>query len=291
MTRRSLLFTPGDRPALLWKAVDAGADVVCFDLEDAVAPSRKDEARAAVRAVLADPTFDPDAEVCVRLTNDPATDLDAIVHSESVDDPAGDAGRVRLDAVMLPKVEAPKRIETVAAMCAERGIDVVVLALIETAAGVLSAPDVAEAEPTDALLFGAEDLAADLGATRTAEGTEVLYARERVVVAASAADVDAIDTVYTDFDDEAGLREEAAFATTLGYDGKMAIHPDQVPIINDAYTPDPGRVEWAAAVIEARDDAADDDRVVFEVDGEMIDAPLIAQAERVLERARAAGIR
>ncbi len=291
MTRRSLLFTPADRPALLWKAVDAGADVVCFDLEDAVAPNRKDEAREAVRAVLADPAFDPDAEVCVRLTNDPAADLDAIVHSESADDPTGGAERIRLDAVMLPKVEAPKRIETVDAMCAERGIDVAVLALIETAAGVLSAPDVAEAEPTDALLFGAEDLAADLGATRTAEGTEVLYARERAVVAASAADVDAIDTVYTDFDDAAGLREEAAFAATLGYDGKMAIHPDQVPIINDAYTPDPERIEWAAAVMEARDAAADDDRAVFEVDGEMIDAPLIAQAERVLERARAAGIR
>ncbi len=315
MTRRSLLFTPGDRPTLLWKAVGAGADVVCFDLEDAVAPSRKDEAREAVHAVLTDPEFDPDAEVSVRLTNDPAADLDALVHTASEDVPPSDDARspangddrspangddrspangddqLRLDAVMLPKVEAPKRVETVAAMCAERDLDVVVLALIETAAGVLSAPDIADAEPTDALLFGAEDLAADLGATRTTEGTEVLYARERVVVAASAAGIDAIDTVYTDFEDEAGLREEAGFAATLGYEGKMAIHPAQVPIINEAYTPDPDRIEWAEAVLEARNAAADDDRAVFEVDGEMIDAPLIAQAERVIERARAAGLR
>ncbi len=299
MTRRSLLFTPGDRPTLLWKAVGAGADVVCFDLEDAVAPSRKDEAREAVHAVLTDSEFDPDAEVSVRLTNDPAADLDALVHTASEDVPPSDDARspangddqLRLDAVMLPKVEAPKRVETVAAMCAERDLDVVVLALIETAAGVLSAPDIADAEPTDALLFGAEDLAADLGATRTTEGTEVLYARERVVVAASAAGIDAIDTVYTDFEDEAGLREEAGFAATLGYEGKMAIHPAQVPIINEAYTPDPDRIEWAEAVLEARNAAADDDRAVFEVDGEMIDAPLIAQAERVIERARAAGLR
>ncbi|SNR22966.1 HpcH/HpaI aldolase/citrate lyase family protein [Halorubrum vacuolatum] len=306
MTRRSLLFTPGDRPKLLWKAADAGADVVCFDLEDAVAPGRKAEARETVREVLADPGFTTDAEVCVRLTAEPADDLDALVGGspgagedagssgageDAGSSGAGEDGGIRLDAVMLPKVETAKRIETVAAMCAERGLDVVVLALIETAAGVLSAPDIADAGPTDALLFGAEDLAADLGATRTAEGTEVLYARERVVVAASAAGIDAIDTVYTDFEDTDGLREETAFAATLGYDGKLAIHPAQVPVINDAYTPTAERVAWAEAVIEARDDAADDDRAVFEVDGEMIDAPLIAQAERILDRAQAAGIR
>ncbi len=288
MTRRSLLFTPGDRPRLLRKAADSGADVICFDLEDAVAPGRKDEAREAVREVLTDPTFVTDAEVCVRLTADPAADLDAMVEGVSE---AGTDGGIRLDAVMLPKVETAKRVETVAGMCAERDLEIGILALIETAAGVLTAPAIAEADPTDALLFGAEDLAADLGATRTAEGTEVLYARERVVVAASAAGVDAIDTVYTDFDDPEGLREETTFAATLGYDGKMAIHPGQVPVINAAYTPDPERVAWAEAVIEARDEAAVEDRGVFEVDGEMIDAPLIAQAERILERAHAADVR
>ncbi|MWV64954.1 CoA ester lyase [Halorubrum sp. JWXQ-INN 858] len=282
MTRRSLLFTPGDRPELLWKAAGSDADVLCFDLEDAVAPDRKAEARAAVADVLADPDFDPDAEVSVRLTaGETAADLDALVTD----------GPVRLDAVMLPKVETGKRVETVAAMCAERDFDVAVLALIETAEGVLSAREVAGAEPADAVLFGAEDLAADIGATRTAGGTEVLYAREHVVIAASAAGVDAIDTVYTDFSDEGGLREEAAFAVELGYDGKMAIHPAQVPVINDAYTPAPERIEWAESVLDARDAAAADGRGVFQVDGEMIDAPLIAQAERVLERARAAGQR
>ncbi|GAB6878018.1 CoA ester lyase [Halorubrum gandharaense] len=282
MTRRSLLFSPGDRPELMRKAPGSDADVLCFDLEDAVAPGRKPEAREAVRTVLTDPEFDPDAEVTVRLTTtEPAADLDALVGNHDL----------RLDAVVLPKVETAKRVETTAAMCAERDLDVAVLALVETAAGVQAAPAIADADPTDALLFGAEDFAADVGAVRTEEGTEVLYARERIVTAAAAAGIDAIDTVYTDFGDEAGLREDTEFAVTLGYDGKLAIHPAQVPVINEAYTPAPERIEWAEAVLGARDEADAEGRGVFEVDGEMIDAPLIAQAERVMARAEAAGLR
>ena len=267
------------------KAPDAGADVICFDLEDAVAPDRKTEARESVGTVLADTDFDPDAEVCVRLTaTEPAADLDALAESRArsaadhhVDPP--------LDAVMLPKVESPDRVERAASLCADRGLDLAVFALVETAGGVLSAESIAAAPATDALVFGAEDLAADVGATRTDEGTEVLYAREHVVLAAGAADVDAIDTVYTDFSDTDGLRDEAAFALTLGYDGKLAIHPAQVAPINAAFTPDPDEVEWAEAVLDARDAADRAGRAVFEVDGEMIDAPLIAQAERIVERA------
>jgi citrate lyase subunit beta/citryl-CoA lyase len=286
MARRSLLFSPGDSPDLMRKAPGAGADVICFDLEDAVAPGRKDEARAAVGEVLSDPSFDPDAEVCVRLTAEsPAADLDGVLGGDGEDGAGDGTDAVRLDAVMLPKVEAADRVERVAALCAERGRDLAVFALVETAAGVLSAQSIAAADATDALVFGAEDLAADVGATRTDEGTEVLYAREHVVLAASAADVDAIDTVFTDFSDETGLREDAAFARRLGYDGKLAIHPAQVGPITEAFTPDPADVEWAAAVLDARDEAEREGKAVFQVDGEMIDAPLIAQAERILDRA------
>ncbi|WP_435093794.1 HpcH/HpaI aldolase/citrate lyase family protein [Halorubrum sp. N11] len=296
MARRSLLFSPGDRPDLMRKAPGAGADVICFDLEDAVAPARKAEARENVRAVLVDPDFDPHAEVCVRLTaSDPMIDLDALVGTDAEHGVTDDGGHpeadrhadLRLDAVMLPKVESPERIEEVAARCVDRGLDPAVFALLETAGGILSAESIAAASATDAVVFGAEDLAADVGATRTDEGTEVLYAREHVVLAAGAADVDAIDTVYTDFSDLEGLREEAAFALTLGYDGKLAIHPAQVDPINAAFTPDPEEVEWAEEVLNARDAADREERAVFEVDGEMIDAPLIAQAERTVERAAA----
>ena len=284
MARRSLLFAPGDRPELMRKASDTGADVLCFDLEDAVAPNRKDEARESVREVLTDAAFDPDAEVCVRLTaEEPATDLDALVASSREPE-----STLRLDAVMLPKVESPGRVAEAASLCADRGLDPAVFALVETADGVLSARAIAGAGPTDAVVFGAEDLAADVGATRTAGGTEILYAREHVVLAASAAGVDAIDTVYTDFSDTEGLREDAEFALTLGYDGKIAIHPAQVDPINEAFTPDGDEIEWAEAVLDARDEARRNDRAVFQVDGEMIDAPLIAQAERILARAAAA---
>ena len=293
MVRRSLLFSPGDRPELMRKAPGTGADVICFDLEDAVAPGRKDEARAAVREVLVDPDFDPDAEVCVRLTaTAPAADLDALVGAtaSAVATSDGADPSLRLDAVMLPKVEDPERVERAAALCADCGLDPAVFALVETAGGVLSAASIAGADATDAVAFGAEDLAADLGATRTDEGTEVLYAREHVVLAASAADVDALDTVYTDFSDAEGLREETAFARTLGYDGKLAIHPSQVDPINEAFTPDADEIEWASRVLDARDEADREDRGVFAVGGEMIDAPLIARAERIVERAAAAGL-
>jgi len=191
---------------------------------------------------------------------------------------------------MLPKVGDADTVERHASMLGERDLEVAVFVLIETAAGVLRAEGIAAADPTDAVLFGAEDLAADLGATRTDAGTEVLYAREHVVLAASAAGVDAVDTVFTDFEDEAGLAEETRFALELGYDGKIAIHPAQVPVINEAFTPDRERVEWARRVLAAREAADEAGRGVFEVDGEMIDAPLIARAERIAERAAAAGI-
>jgi citrate lyase subunit beta/citryl-CoA lyase len=118
----------------------------------------------------------------------------------------------------------------------------------------------------------------------------VLHAREHVVLAASAAGVDAIDTVYTDFEDEEGLRAETAFARDLGYDGKLAIHPAQVAPINEAFTPDSERIEWAKRVLAAREEARTEGQGVFAVDGEMIDAPLVAQAERIRERARAADV-
>jgi len=285
MVRRSVLFSPGDRPELMRKAPGTGADVVVFDLEDAVAPARRSEARDAVRSVLAD--LDADCEVCVRVQppgRGASDDLDAVLGG-------GDGQRgsdARPDALVLPKAEGAEDVDDLSDLAAERDADLPVLALVETAAGVLHAEETAAAGPTDALIFGAEDLAADVGATRTEEGTEVLHAREHVVLAASAAGVDAIDTLHTDFEDEAGLREDTAFALELGYDGKLAIHPTQVGPINETFTPDPERVEWAERVVAARDDAEAEGRGVFAVDGEMIDAPLVAQAERVLERARAA---
>lgn len=273
MARRSVLFSPGDSPELLRKAPQTDADVLVFDLEDAVVPGRKAEARSAVAEVLSDPDFDPAAEVLVRVNagEAAAADLDAL--------PAD----ARVDGVVVPKVSGVSDVVRVERLSGSR--DLPIFALIETATGVLSAATVAETDGVSALIFGAEDLAADLGAERTAEGTEVLYARQHVLLSARAAHVDAIDTVYTDYGDADGLREDAAFARRLGYDGKLAIHPSQVQIINEAYTPDADRVAWARRVLAAREEAETAGRGVFSVDGEMIDAPLVAQAERIVARA------
>lgn len=272
MVRRSVMFTPGDRSEMLRKAPGSGADVVVFDLEDAVAPERKAEAREAITEVLSDPDFEPDCEVCVRVNPEFDEDLAMLEH-------------VRPDSLMLPKATDASVVTGLDEAVREYGDPLAVLALIENAAGVLAAPEIAASDATDALVFGAEDLSADIGATRTADGTEVLYARERVVIAASAAGCEAIDTVYTDIEDLEGLAEETRFAIGLGYDGKMAIHPGQVKPINEAFRPDREDIEWADRVLDARERAEREGRGVFRVDGEMIDAPLIAQAERIHERA------
>ncbi len=281
MARRSVLFSPGDNPELLYKAAETDADTIVFDLEDAVAPSRKDEARAAVSDVLSDSSFDPECEVCVRLNADLATaarDAEAIT-----------GGDPRLDSVMVPKAESRDDVERVHDLIASDGGDPPIIALCESAAGVLSADEIAAAGPVDAVAFGAEDLSADIGATRTEEGTEVSHARQHVVLAAGAAGVDAIDTLVTDIEAADRLAADTEFARGLGYDGKMAIHPAQVPIINDAFTPPPEEVEWARKVLEAAEAAEQDGRGVFRVDDEMIDAPLIARAETIVDRYRASG--
>jgi citrate lyase subunit beta/citryl-CoA lyase len=280
MARRSVLFSPADQPALMHKAPNAGADTVVFDLEDAVAPGRKAEAREAVNDVLTDPGFDPDCEVCLRVNADPAT-ADADLETAL-------AGAPRLDAVMVPKAESAAGVREMDELVREHGYDIPVFALCESAAGVLNAQEIAATPAVDAVAFGAEDLSADIGATRTESGEEVSYARQHVVLAAGAADIDAIDTVFTDIEATDRLAEETAFAAQLGYDGKMAIHPGQVPVINEAFTPGEGDVEWAERVLEAREAADAEERGVFRVDGEMIDAPLIARAERIIERHRAA---
>lgn len=252
------------------KAPESDADVVVFDLEDAVGPENKPAGREAVAEVVTDPAFDPDCAVCVRVTDDARQDLGFLLD-----------GSVRLDLLMLPKTETAADVTEIAALLSEFGVDIPVCALCETAQGILNAPEIAAAEPTAAIAFGAEDLAADIGANRTEEGTEVLYARERVVLAASAAGVDAIDTVFTAIDDTDGLAAATETARDLGYGGKMAIHPAQVPVINDAFTPSNEQIEWARDVLDAREAH---DGGVFRVDDEMIDAPLIARAEDILER-------
>ena len=279
MPRRSVLFSPADQPALMQKAPGSGADTVVFDLEDAVAPGRKAEARESVNGVLTDPKFGPECEVCLRVNPTPNVADEDIAVALS--------GDPRIDSVMVPKADSAASVREMDELLDEHGYDLPLIALCESAAGVLHAEEIAATPAVDAVAFGAEDLSADIGATRTESGDEVSHARQHVVLAASTARIDAIDTVFTDIEATERLAEETRFAGQLGYDGKMAIHPAQVSVINEAFTPDSDEVEWAERVLEARDEADAEGRGVFRVDDEMIDAPLIARAERIMERHRA----
>lgn len=273
MARRSVLFTPGDQPRKLQKARDSDADVVVYDLEDAVVPDHKEMAREAVRDAIA--AVEPSCELCVRVNpvdDGASSDLHTVLE-----------GGIP-DSVMLPKVPDGDAVETLARMLGERDAEVPILALVESAVGVLHAEGIAAADATDGVLFGAEDLAGDVGATRTETGTEVGHARQHTLLAARAAGVDAIDTHYPAFDDDQGLQVAAREARRLGYDGKMAIHPAQVPLINAAFSPEEEEIEWARDILAANEAASDRDSGVFVVDGEMVDAPQVRQAERILAR-------
>jgi citrate lyase beta subunit len=161
---------------------------------------------------------------------------------------------------------------------------------VETAKGILNLKEIAESDRRlEAIIFGAEDYAASIGATRTRDATEVLYARSAVVTACAANDLQAIDMVYIDFRDIEGLRLEAQQGAGLGFNGKQIIHPNQVAPVQEAFTPSAEAIEYAQRVVEAFTSSQKEGRGAFALDGKMIDMPLLKNAQKVLERAKAAG--
>jgi len=219
-------------------------------------PDRKDVARETVRDAVAD--LDVDCELVVRVNpidHGATLDLDVVLQRRAP------------DSVMLPKTSGPDEVRMLFRKLRNRNAPLPVIALVESAEGVLGATDIATAAPTSALVFGAEDLAGNIGATRSAQGSELSYARQHVVLAGRAAGVDLIDTHYPRYEDHEGLRDDARRGCHLGYDGKLAIHPAQIDVIHDAFRPDPERVEWARTIMTAKRDADAEDRGVFVVEG------------------------
>ncbi|MDQ7829221.1 MAG: CoA ester lyase [Armatimonadota bacterium] len=282
---RSMLFVPGDQPRMLARARQVSADAVILDLEDAVAAADKPRARALVAQALAE-GFPASTAVCVR-PNSRGTglleeDLRAVLH------PA-------LWGVVVPKVADAAEVvaldEWLTAHEPAAGLDpgtVRLLVLIETPRAVLDAVAIAQATPrVTALLLGADDLAAAMGIRRTPTNAEVAYPRAHVAVAAHAGGVEAIDMVYTAVRDTDGFRAEAEAGRLLGYTGKQCIHPTQVEVANAVFTPSPEEVAWAMRVVEAYATAP---RGTIVLDGRMVDAPIVAQAQRLLERARGAAV-
>jgi len=282
--RRSLLFVPGADPRKLERAREAGADTVIFDLEDAVAPPQKAEARAHVAAALRAGGFGA-AEMAVRI-NAPGTagceaDLEAVVESGA-------------QAIMIPKAERVEEVvrvvETLRRL--ERGrAGTKVLLLVESPLGVAEALAIGRcASGIEALCFGHADFALQLGLPDADPSQGIIHhARCTLVIAAKACGLAPIDTVHLAVKDEAGFREAAQRGILLGFEGKLCLHPRQVEIANAVYTPGPAQIDYARRVIAAWEDARASERGVFTLDGKMIDAPLVAVQQRLLERARRAG--
>jgi len=272
---RSVLFVPGTRPDRFAKAFSSGADAVVLDLEDAVEAGRKAEARELVGKFVASLGPDTKPSVLVRINAPVSPWID-----DDVDWIRGLHGFV--DAIVLPKVEIAAAIDGVADATPDRRV----IPLIETARGVLNVSEIVAAEAEiPAVLFGAEDLTAELGIPRTLQGDELLYARSAVVLAAATIEAEPIDAVWVDLANPDALRQDATRAKALGFRGKMAIHPEQVGIINEVFSPTPGEIAAARELVEANDRAREAGEGVFRFGDSMVDAPVIKRAKRILDLA------
>ncbi|HEX4218892.1 MAG TPA: CoA ester lyase [Acidimicrobiales bacterium] len=261
---RSMLFVPGNRADLATKAARSAPDVIVLDLEDAVPPAAKAQARATVREAAAEDTGVP---LCVRV-NPPTT-------SWFLDDVA--ALPEGLLAVVVPKLESAAQLADVAEALGGRSV----VAGLETVRGVADARDVLH-PPVVACYFGAEDYVADLGGIRTDGNDEVAYPRSYVAMAARMAAIPALDMVTLDFGHDDRFVGESLQARALGYAGKLCIHPAQVKLANEAFRPSAEEVDWASRLLAAFD-AAGGMTIAFE--GTMVDEVVAARATAILAAA------
>ncbi|MCW5877485.1 MAG: CoA ester lyase [Anaerolineales bacterium] len=281
--RRALLYVPASDWHKLQKAATLGADCVCLDLEDGVAPNMKAEARQLALRALQELDFGR-SERLVRLNGAEsglqAEDLAATLPG-------------RPDGLVLPKVSHPEQLRQISQQIVQHEAaqgwpagSLALLAQIESALGLVNAREIASGEPRlQALIFGAEDYASDLGAKRSTEGREVAYARSAVVTFAAAYGLQAIDMLWVDFRDGEGLARLAAEGAGLGYSGMQIIHPSQIEPVQNAFTPSTEELAAARRVVEAYEANIAEGRGAFALDGKMVDMPIVKAAQRVLARA------
>jgi citrate lyase subunit beta/citryl-CoA lyase len=259
MDPATLLFVPGDRPDRFDKAVAAGADLVVVDLEDAVAPEAKDAARDHVVGWLAGGGR---AAVRVNAPGDPAHDADV-----------GALAPYPVP-VMVPKAEDPAAL---AGLSTRLHDETRLLALVETAVGVLAAPELAVVAGVDRLVLGTYDLAAQLGVSPD-DRDAMAGARHALVLASAAAGLaPPVDGVTGDVGDDDRLRDDLAYAVRLGFGGKLCVHPRQVPVARESFLPSADAVAWARRVVEAADGSG-----AVLLDGAMVDKPVVDRARRIL---------
>ncbi len=269
--RRSFIFAPAMRPELYPKALASGADIVCVELEDGVAPKDKDVARQNVLALFAKPQADDGVERMVRInclrTAVGLNDVQAILDTNSPP-----------PALMLPKVVSPEEVIWLDDLLTEAEKDIRIHIIIEMNEGLEAAFDIAHSsDRIDSLLFGGVDMAADLRCKNAWE--PLLYARSRVVHAAASAGIDVIDVPYLDLEDMSGMSREAGLAKDLGFSGKGAIHPKQIAELNRIFTPSDDEIARAKKVISAFEEA---DTGLVVVDGKLIEKPVIREMQRIL---------
>jgi (S)-citramalyl-CoA lyase len=269
---RSLLFVPGSRPDRYEKALASGADLVCVDLEDAVAPADKDAARRSVLELVQGATWRADSSA---LRVNPART------EAGGDDLASLASLPAAEplTVVVPKADGPADVERVRDALAAGGREVSLVAMVETARGLEDAADLAGVPGVSALFLGAVDLAAELGCAL--EWDALLYARSRLVHAAALGGVGVIDVPYLGLDDTAAVGAEARAVAALGFTAKAAIHPRQIEPIHDAFRPAPDEVTRARRLLDAYHRAGGG---VISFEGVMVDRPVVEEARRTLRR-------
>ncbi len=286
--RRTMLYVPGNNPGMIRDSSIYGADCVMFDLEDSVSIAEKDAARFLVFEALN--KFDLSGkEYLVRVNTLESglglEDLEAVVRTRKV-------------VVRLPKTESPKDVldceREIERIERENGIEVGstrMMAAVESAAGALSAREIAAASKRlIGIAIGAEDYVTDLKTTRSPSGVELMFGRSMVLLAARAAGIDAIDTVYSDVDNEEGFREEIRLIKLMGFDGKSIINPRQIHHVHEIFTPTEREIEKSLKIIEAIEEANRRGIGVISLNGKMIDKPIVLRAQRTLDLAAASGV-
>lgn len=285
-SRRALLYMPGNDWKKIVKSITLGVDSICMDMEDGVAASKKAEARATIARALQELDFGK-SEKLAR--------INAVGSGLEVDDIRA-VLPYRPDGFVIPKLEELDQIRWASGIIEAAELEngwplnsIRLLVDVETAKGILNLKEIASHPRLDAIIFGGEDFAASIGATRTEDATELLYARQAALTAAAAFGLQAIDIVTIDFKDLESLRAESEFGARLGFTGKQIIHPAQVEPVQSAFTPNAEAIAHAKQIVEKFEASQANGAGAYSLDGKMIDMPLVKNAQKVLDRAKAAG--
>lgn len=285
-SRRALLYMPGDNWKMIMKSITLGVDSICMDMEDGAAVNQKDEARITIAKALQELDFGA-SEKLARINSVGSgwekDDIEAVLP-------------YRPDGIVIPKVESFEHVEWASKIIEAAELkhgwqinSIRILIGVETAKGILNLKEIASHPRLDAIIFGGEDFAASIGATRAKDAVELLYARQAVVVACAANDLQAIDIVMIDYKDIESLRIESEFGARLGFSGKQIIHPNQVLAAQEAFTPSDEVIAYAKRIVETFEASQKEGRGAYSLDGKMIDMPLLKNAKKALARAKAAG--